>query len=737
MHVFFPTMMTCKQISGMMPMLFEDFILVALFGERFHRTILRSLFAALFFPHMSESDPGMFKHKASGLEMAVKRFEGKGSAAARLLDCLKELSMGLYLNGSPQVSYLTDAFFLAHRGVLVYELHGRNLWRLLREQTLGPTHVNILTHQCLEGLQYLRNRDVIHFDLKPANILVKIRGEDLESTAPSEIATQIADFGISMKHELYDQAKTSSRWVQTHPYRCPEALLGSDVLSFSCDMWSMGCVMFAVADKGSTYFDPMHLYQEKGNEEQFREILRKRPFQMNCLTSLPNWQSFKLKLSTVSDNPALPPHIRAILGPRGIALLDAMLAPDPSKRILPEDALQHCFFGSKPEEEVATKHWDHDTIGAEMERANPHSHDTFMKLYKDPTNNDIFCGERAKWRMLQGTIQPNVLEWMQGDEFFQQSVEALKEREFHSFDDPVLEKNIGFSCRQLGCKIIISGGFGTPNSTRLHALRIDERFPVWRVGVWRDDFMRKNEQDWERLQSMLRARMEAVPKAKRGLNGNQVLTEDWHNWCLSGGNLFLTDAGGNLLEDDHVDGGRGVVHMGITLFGNRFLRCWNSQAKPKSASVKKAPGSKPEEAKVVGKFMDLHQGPGTVFLSCSSAFRHQVQHTLTEPDRLIQFGDLRGISVSIMIRSCLFSYARAAVAAGTPSPKCVFDATAEVFAEWQATTTLSFPTLEELQAAESKAAAAARTAQETKDKRKLGTIAKSLRRPAKAVKTKS
>ena len=55
------------------------------------------------------------------------------------------------------------------------------------------------------------------------------------------------------------------------------------------------------------------------------------------------------------------------------------------------------------------------------------------------------------------------------------------------------------------------------------------------------------------------------------------------------------------------------------------------------------------------------------------------------------------MSVSGMIRSSLFSHARARLANHMPNPKCVFEAIAADVAEWQVTTTLVLPSLDEVQ----------------------------------------
>ena len=98
------------------------------------------------------------------------------------------------------------------------------------------------------------------------------------------------------------------------------------------------------------------------------------------------------------------------------------------------------------------------------------------------------------------------------------------------------------------------------------------------------------------------------------------------------------------------DGGDGVVHMGMALFGKRGLNCW-AEGGPKTST---APAMVLEQS---------HR-----FLFCSSAFRHQVKHRPCDQTELASLGHLQDLSVSVMFRSTLFPYNRSRLAQSTPSP---------------------------------------------------------------------
>ena len=86
-----------------------------------------------------------------------------------------------------------------------------------------------ISFQMLEGLKYMKNRGVIHCDMKPENILF---------TDQSYQAIKIIDFGASC-----EDCKKGFFYVQSRYYRAPEILLGN-TYDHAADMWSLGCIMF-------------------------------------------------------------------------------------------------------------------------------------------------------------------------------------------------------------------------------------------------------------------------------------------------------------------------------------------------------------------------------------------------------------------------------------------------------------------------------------------------------------
>eukprot|EP01035_Chromulina_nebulosa_P020229 gene20229-26262_t len=87
--------------------------------------------------------------------------------------------------------------------------------------------------QTLYGLKFLHDNNNIHRDIKPANILTSTKG-----------IVKIADFGIS---KALDSNGVASSFVGTVCYMSPERITGG-TYSISCDIWSFGLTMLAVAE---------------------------------------------------------------------------------------------------------------------------------------------------------------------------------------------------------------------------------------------------------------------------------------------------------------------------------------------------------------------------------------------------------------------------------------------------------------------------------------------------------
>jgi cyclin-dependent kinase 12/13 len=112
---------------------------------------------------------------------------------------------------------------------LVFEYMEHDLLGLIDKKiSLEPMHIKCILKQLLEGVEFLHTKNVIHRDIKCANILMNNAGD-----------VKLADFGLA---RVMDKKKLNyTNKVVTLWYRSPELLLGSVKYTTAVDMWSVGC----------------------------------------------------------------------------------------------------------------------------------------------------------------------------------------------------------------------------------------------------------------------------------------------------------------------------------------------------------------------------------------------------------------------------------------------------------------------------------------------------------------
>jgi serine/threonine protein kinase len=139
-----------------------------------------------------------------------KEFE-REKETLRLLDC----------------AYVARPIILGKSRVLGFNFEGTDLRSLIERDALGGIPVESISMQILRGLSYIHSRGVVHFDIKPSNILCN--GGKIK----------IIDFG-SAKYS--DEVVT--QYNCTNCFCSLEYLLGFPTARPCKDIWSFGCVLY-------------------------------------------------------------------------------------------------------------------------------------------------------------------------------------------------------------------------------------------------------------------------------------------------------------------------------------------------------------------------------------------------------------------------------------------------------------------------------------------------------------
>lgn len=148
-------------------------------------------------------------------------------------------------------------------GILQYYPLG-NLSQLVRSKKLKETDKESIAKDIISGIQHLHSNNVVHRDLKSANILIA-------EGYHGDYVPKIADFGLSKQFAENDKSYFSNSFAGgSLLYVAPEQLEGKE-LRKNVDLWSLGVVLYELF-VGET---PFKASVDDGSETARAEIISK------------------------------------------------------------------------------------------------------------------------------------------------------------------------------------------------------------------------------------------------------------------------------------------------------------------------------------------------------------------------------------------------------------------------------------------------------------------------------
>jgi len=199
---------------------------------------------------------------------------------------------------------LLDLFESSNHYFIVLEyMQGKDLFDYIakRNYSLPEERAKVVIFQVLQGVRYLHRFGIVHRDLKLENIMM--------SNSTDRAVPKIVDFGLS---KIIGPNETATEPFGTLGYVAPE-VLKKQPYSFSCDMWSIGCILYALIS-GSLPFD-------HNNQKELMRMTMEDSLKFD----LPTWDN----ISSQCKN-----------------LITDLLKKSSSQRIRIEEAMLHPWFDS-------------------------------------------------------------------------------------------------------------------------------------------------------------------------------------------------------------------------------------------------------------------------------------------------------------------------------------------------------------------------------------------------------
>ena len=145
----------------------------------------------------------------------------------------------------PNIVKLLDLFENIDYYYIVLEcMEGKDMFDYLKSRSFKITEdrAKELMFQLMQAVEYLHSYGIVHRDLKLENIMMS---DNSEKSVP-----KLVDFGLA---KILGPTEKSDEPFGTLGYVAPE-VLKKEFYSFSCDMWSLGCICYALLS-GSLPFD--------------------------------------------------------------------------------------------------------------------------------------------------------------------------------------------------------------------------------------------------------------------------------------------------------------------------------------------------------------------------------------------------------------------------------------------------------------------------------------------------
>ncbi|KAI9202519.1 kinase-like domain-containing protein [Polychytrium aggregatum] len=274
------------------------------------------------------------QHKKTEAKVALKRILMHSEKEGIPITALREIKILKSLNHPNIVPLLEMAIKKGDKSsrsrgsiFMVFPYMDYDLAGLLENPAVrfNQSQIKSYIKQLLEGTYYLHQHNILHRDMKGANILIDAQGN-----------LKLADFGLARSFNPEDPNKAYTTLVVTRWYRPPELLLGATKYNAAIDMWGVGCVIGEI-------FKRRPILTGTSDIDQLEKIfeLCGTPNKHNwpSVDQLTDWGKIQFKVYQRNVLRRFEQYDRL-----AIDLMDKLLALEPATRLTAGEALKHDYF---------------------------------------------------------------------------------------------------------------------------------------------------------------------------------------------------------------------------------------------------------------------------------------------------------------------------------------------------------------------------------------------------------
>lgn len=273
------------------------------------------------------------------LNVAIKKVKFSSEEEGIPASSIREISLLKELSPYENIIELYQAIHLSNKLYLIFELCDMDLKDYMKKNSnISLLNKKVILFGVIKGIHYCHSLKIMHRDIKPQNILLKVDGD--------KITAKLADFGLARGTGI--PSKSYSEEVVTLWYRPPDLLLGNQNYNSNLDIWGFACIFVEL-------YNNKPLFPGQDETEQLLKIFK--------ITGTPNNTFIDNKKFKIQNNwkNVNKEKIKELFGDiniegkyiwdfvkdideLGADLLCKMLCCNPEERIGSEEVMNHEYF---------------------------------------------------------------------------------------------------------------------------------------------------------------------------------------------------------------------------------------------------------------------------------------------------------------------------------------------------------------------------------------------------------